>query len=208
MADRARANTPGTRRAAGRRHAFERLAPARTALVVIDMIPFFVAENAYCRGILPNIARLARALRKAGGTIAWVVPAPGHRHPALAEEFFGPEIARRYADSGGDGPPRARLWPELPVADEDLFAEKSAASAFFPGRSPLPGLLEARGIDTVLIAGTVTNVCCESSARDASTTGLRVIMVADANAARCDEDHNAALPRSIAHSATCGRAMR
>ena len=33
-------------------------------------------------------------------------------------------------------------------------------------------------------AGTVTNVCCESSARDASTLGYRVVMVADANAAR------------------------
>jgi nicotinamidase-related amidase len=39
----------------------------------------------------------------------------------------------------------------------------------------------------------VTNVCCESSARDANALGLRVIMVADANAARRDEDHNAAL---------------
>jgi nicotinamidase-related amidase len=37
----------------------------------------------------------------------------------------------------------------------------------------------------------VTNVCCESSARDASTLGYRVIVVADANAARRDQDHNA-----------------
>jgi ureidoacrylate peracid hydrolase len=66
-------------------------------------------------------------------------------------------------------------------------------SAFFPGRCPLPSLLEERGITTILVAGTVTNVCCESSARDASTLGYRVIMVADANAAMRDQDHNAAL---------------
>lgn len=66
-------------------------------------------------------------------------------------------------------------------------------SAFFPGRCPLSGWLTERGVDTVLITGTVTNVCCESSARDASTLGYRVIMVADANAARRDEDHNATL---------------
>lgn len=48
-------------------------------------------------------------------------------------------------------------------------------------------------MDTVLITGTVTNVCCESSARDASTLGYRVVMLADANAARRDEDHNATL---------------
>lgn len=47
----------------------------------------------------------------------------------------------------------------------------------------LPSLLTERDIDIVLIAGTVTNVCCESSTRDASTLGYRVIMLADANAA-------------------------
>ena len=47
--------------------------------------------------------------------------------------------------------------------------------------------------EAVLITGTVTNICCESSTRDASATGYRVIMVADANAARCDQDHSAAL---------------
>jgi len=45
----------------------------------------------------------------------------------------------------------------------------------------------------VLVTGTVTNVCCESSARDASALDYRVIMVADANAARRDQDHNATL---------------
>jgi nicotinamidase-related amidase len=45
----------------------------------------------------------------------------------------------------------------------------------------------------VLITGTVTNVCCESSARDASTLGYRVVLVADANAARRVQDHNATL---------------
>ena len=68
----------------------------------------------------------------------------------------------------------------------DLLVEKSAASAFFPGRSPLPELLAERSIDTVVITGTVTNVCCESSARDASTLGYRVIFVADATAAGRD----------------------
>lgn len=45
----------------------------------------------------------------------------------------------------------------------------------------------------MLVTGTLTNICCESTARDASTLGLRVIMVADGNAAGRDQDHNAAL---------------
>ncbi len=43
------------------------------------------------------------------------------------------------------------------------------------------------------MTGTVANVCCESSAREASTLGYRVIMVADANAARVDADLSATL---------------
>jgi nicotinamidase-related amidase len=89
-----------------------------------------------------------------------------------------------------DGPLAGRLWEEFQVHPGDLLAENTAASAFFPGHCPLPALLAARDISTVLITGTVTNVCCESSARDASTLGCRVIMVADGNAARRDQDHN------------------
>ncbi|GLZ76743.1 hydrolase [Actinorhabdospora filicis] len=179
----------------GRRFAYERVDPARTALVVIDMVPFFLDVNRYAREIVPNIAALAGALRTAGGTVAWVVPAPGPESlRAVAEEFYGPEIAAVFRASGGEGPVRDRLWPEFEVDGErDLLVEKTAASAFFPGRSDLHEQLTARGVDTVLITGTVTNVCCESSARDASTLGHRVIMLADATAARRDADQNASL---------------
>lgn len=176
----------------GRRHAFERIDPTRTALVVVDMVPFFVEEMEFCRGIVPNIGRLASSLRDAGGTVAWVLPGPSTTR-RRDDEFLGPEVAEAYRKIGGKGPLRERLWHEFEVSDDDVLVEKSAASAFFPGRSPLPAALDARGIDTVLITGTVTNVCCESSARDASTLGYRVLMVADANAARRDEDHNATL---------------
>lgn len=176
----------------GRRHAFETLEPRRTALVVIDMVPFFVSGNEYCLGIVPNISSIATTLRKAGGTVAWVLPGPGE-HLAAKEEFYGPRIAAMYRRSGGDGPLADRLWEGFDVHPDDLLAEKTAASAFFPGRCPLPSLLEERDISTVLITGTVTNVCCESSVRDASTLGYRVIMVADANAAVRDQDHNATL---------------
>ncbi|MEV4708136.1 isochorismatase family cysteine hydrolase [Actinoplanes sp. NPDC049316] len=176
----------------GRRHAFTTLVPGRTALVVVDMVPFFVEENEYTFGTVPNIARLADALRAAGGAIVWVLPGVVEPSPGTVE-FLGPDIARMFSRSGGEGPLRSRLWHEFVVDDADLLVEKTAASAFFPGFSPLPGLLEERGIDTVLITGTVTNVCCESSARDAGTLGYRVIMVADATSAPRDEVHNATL---------------
>jgi nicotinamidase-related amidase len=176
----------------GRRHAFTTLVPARTALVVVDMVPFFVRENPYCRGIVPNIRRLAEGLRRAGGLVAWVLPSNGPP-TAAATEFFGPSVAEMFAHSGGEGRLEDRLWTEFEVHPTDLMVEKANSSAFFPGSCPLPLLLAERAIDTVLITGTVTNVCCESSARDASTLQFRVIMVADGNAARRDQDHNATL---------------
>jgi nicotinamidase-related amidase len=74
-----------------------------------------------------------------------------------------------------------------------VFVEKSAASALFPGRCPLPEVLAARGIESVLVTGTVTSVCVESTARDASTLGYRVVLVADACADVSDAAHNATL---------------
>lgn len=71
--------------------------------------------------------------------------------------------------------------------------EKRRYSAFIEGSSDLPQRLRAQSYDTVLIAGTVTNTCCESSARDAAMLNFKTVMVADACAANSDEEHNASL---------------
>jgi nicotinamidase-related amidase len=180
----------------GRRFAFETLNPSRTSLVVIDMVPLFVVQSPFCRAIVPNINRLATALRDRGGTVVWVVP--GHRPVSRAdEEFVGPAARLLDAELPTAGRPtltiKERLWTNVAAETRDLFVEKTASSAFFPGRCEVPSVLQARSIDTVIIAGAFTDVCCESSARDASTLGYRVIMVGDANAARSNRDHNAAL---------------
>lgn len=176
----------------GRRHAYEHLDPRRTALLVVDIVPFFVRESAYVRGIVPRVNALAAALRSAGGTVAWVVP--GYVSPTAKDrEFFGDEVAESYARCGGSGPVRSRLADGLDVQADDLAVEKTARSAWTPGSSDLPGLLADRLVDTVVVAGTVTNVCVEDTVRGASAAGLRVILVADACAATRDQDHNATL---------------
>ena len=176
----------------GRRHAFERLNPRTAVLVVVDVIPFFVEPSPRCRAIVPIVNLLAHELRQAGGTVAWVVP--GYVEPSAKDrEFYGDEVAEKYAQSGGDGRPVDRLWGGPEVESGDLVAEKTAASAFFPGRSELPELLAGRGIDTVIVTGTVTNVCVEASVRDASTLDYRVVLVADGCAGITDRDHNATL---------------
>ncbi len=153
---------------------------------------FVVASSGYVRGIIRPVNETAALLRARGGTVAWVVPTVAS--PSLLDqEFYGQEIAAVYSRSGGDGSARDRLWQELDVGEDDVIVEKSAASAFFPGRCGLHDELLARRIDSILIAGTVANVCCESSVRDAWTLGYRVVMLADANAAATDAMLNATL---------------
>ena len=179
----------------GRRFAYDALDPARTALVAVDVVPFFAAGSAYVRGIVPQVNALAGALRAAGGTVAWVLPAAADRPSDHARAFYGERVAATYATSGGTpgSPLRDRLWPALDARDGDAYVEKTASSAFFPGRCPLPDVLAGRGVDTVLVTGTVTSVCVESTARDASTLGLRVVLVADGCADGSDAAHNATL---------------
>jgi nicotinamidase-related amidase len=176
----------------GRRHAYGPADPVRTALVVVDVVAFFADESPYVRGIIPTIEETAGRLRAAGGLVAWVVPRVG---PPTDWEigFYGPEVAARYAASGGAASPADRLAPGLDRHDGDVIVEKRLASALFPGSSELGAVLEEREIRRVWIAGTVTSVCCESTARDAAALGYEVVVLGDACADVTDAAHDASL---------------
>ena len=62
-------------------------------------------------------------------------------------------------------------------------------SPFVEGASDLHATLRSRSIDSLIVTGTATNMCSESTARDAMMLDYKVIMVADANGARYPEDH-------------------
>jgi ureidoacrylate peracid hydrolase len=85
------------------------------------------------------------------------------------------------------------IFPDLKIEKGDLIVEKNRYSAFIQGSSNIEEVLKSRGLDTILITGTVTNVCCESTARDAMMRNFKTVMITDGNAANTDEDHNAAL---------------
>ena len=104
-----------------------------------------------------------------------------------------PEAYRRRVAAMSEGTKGHDLWPDLDVRPEDEIVRKYRFSAFLPGTSELPYRLRARGFDTVLITGTVTNVCCESSARDAMMSNFKTIMITDGNAAMTPEEHQASL---------------
>jgi ureidoacrylate peracid hydrolase len=178
----------------------ETIDAARSALVVIDMQNYFVAEGfprevPVAREIVPNINRLAAAMRDAGGLVVWIQTTAvgglerwGNHH----RYTLSPEGARTRLANLDEAAEGFKLYPALEPAPADPRVKKITYSAFI-GSSELDALLRRHGIETVLIAGTATNVCCESTARDAMMLDYRVIMVSDANAARTDEEHAATL---------------
>jgi ureidoacrylate peracid hydrolase len=186
----------------GRLHLYERLDPKRTALVVIDMQNAFVAPGApievpRARAVVPAINRLARELRKRGAAVIWVL----HENSDGWDGFFGvfvkPEARLAASKSLAAGHEMQKPWRELDIAPGDLKTSKSRYSAFIGPSSPLAGVLKGKGIDTLLIAGTKTYVCCECTARDAMMLDYKVVMLSDCTAALSDEEHRATLENMI-----------
>jgi ureidoacrylate peracid hydrolase len=173
----------------GAEHCFADLDPACTALVVIDL------QHA-ARDIVPAVNRLAAAVRETGGGVFWVQMTHDRRcldEWSVAHEMASPAMREKRIAALSEGGLGHQLWPDLDLRAEDEIVKKYRYSAFMPGTSDLPERLRARGFDTVLITGTVTNVCCESSARDANMTNFRTIMVSDGNAANTQDEHDASL---------------
>jgi len=186
----------------GSEHVFAELDPRRTALVVIDLQLAFMDDlvgHAVCpaaRDIVPNVNRLAGAVRAAGGAVFWIKNTFDERcltEWSVMQDISTPAMREKRAVAMTAGTRGHELWPTLDVRAEDEIVLKYRFSAFLPGASELPARLRARGFDTVLITGTVTNVCCESSARDAMMSNFRVVMVSDGNAANTRAEHEASL---------------
>ncbi len=188
-------------RRAGRPHPFDSIDPRRTALVVVDMqnyfvAPGFMAETPMAREITPDVNRLAEGARRAGGHVVWIQNVTSGTRDAWStyHEFLQTpdRAAKRYA-SMADGADGHALWPALDVKAEDTRMNKKRYSAFIQGSSALETHLRGRGIDTVLIAGVATQVCCESTARDACMLNFKTLMIHDALATDNDALHNASL---------------
>jgi ureidoacrylate peracid hydrolase len=185
----------------GRLHPYSRLDAQRTAFVVIDlqnyfMMPGYQGECAASRATLPAVNRLTAGLRDAGGTVIWIQTASdgadvfwSHHHA----DMLTPERSKRRLVELASGSPGFALHPDLDVRPDDMRVIKRCYSALVPGASNLAEVLRSRGIDTILIGGTVTNVCCESTARDAMMMNFKTIMVEDALSALTEFEHVNAL---------------
>lgn len=181
----------------GRHHAFPTLNAAATALLVVDMQNAFVSPQSpfacpRSRAVVPVINELAHGVRDSGGHIVWIKstygPHPSNDWPVFFDHILGPEVSRQFRASLMSDAEGHALWPDMHYVPEDSILEKNRFSAFIGSRGRLESLLRERGLDTVLVAGTVTNVCCESTAREAAMLNFKTIMVSDANAGRSDAE--------------------
>jgi ureidoacrylate peracid hydrolase len=182
-------------------HPYPRIDAAKTAFVVVDLQNYFTqpgyqGECASSRATFGAVNRLAAAVRGAGGSVIWIqTSADG------ADEFWShhhafmltPERSERRLRELGSAHQGFALASGLDVRPEDARVVKRCYSAFTPGSSRLHDELAARGVSTLLIGGTVTNVCCESTARDAMAMNYATIMVEDALSAVTPDEHQQSL---------------
>ena len=177
------------------------LQPAETAFVVIDMQNAFVAEGGVIevpasREIIPVINRMAAECRHVGVPVIWIRshhPKGGSDWRHFFDHFVRPERREAAAAALSDDAPSSRFHPDMDIRDEDYIVFKNRYSCLIPGSSSLERLLRSLGCDTLLLAGTKTNICVESTARDAMMLDFRVVVLSDATAALTDEEHQASL---------------
>lgn len=170
--------------------------PRHTALIVIDMQNAFVAEGGPletppARTMLPKLERLIRFSRECGIPIIWTQS--DHRPP------FGGRMLQKFPIIGNkrvlwQGESTFDFYPDMLQPQEgkrEYVIVKHKFDAFF--ETDLDAILRYYDINTVIITGTATNVCCESTARAAYMRDYFVAFPHDTNATFDETMHQATL---------------
>ena len=169
---------------------------------MIDMQNVFVDPRsplavASARGIVPAINRLARECRGAGCPVVWLRSTFARRGRSswpLYFDHFAPGAdgvkLREHFYPGSEG---HEFWHELDRRETDQVVDKDRFSAFVVGASDLEARLRGFGVHSIVITGTLTNVCSESTIRDAMMRDFECFLIEDANAAQTDAEHRASL---------------
>lgn len=162
----------------------------KSALLVIDMQRFFLdpaSPTFTCGGlaILPSLKRLISEFRKAGRPVIYTkhVHHPGLLDAGIMEWWWEGMCI--------EGNPESEIHDDIaPMAGEKVIL-KHRYSAFY--NTDLETILRCLKIEYVVICGIMTNLCCESTARDAYYRDLRVFFLADGTGSINEEMHTASL---------------
>ncbi len=159
--------------------------PRSSALIVIDMQNAFVEEGAPletpgARAMIPRLERLIRFARRHRMPVIWTQS--DHRPP------YGGLMLRKFPMIGEQrvlwkGEPSFEMYPHMLQPEQgpcEYRIVKHKYDAFF--ETDLDAILRCHGVKTLIVTGTATNVCCESTARSAFMRDYQVAFPSDANA--------------------------
>jgi nicotinamidase-related amidase len=176
--------------------------PARTALVLIEYQNEFTSPGGVLHdavagvmdntGMLGKTSALVEKARAAGVTImhAPITFAPGYGE--LSKHPYG--ILKGVVDGNAfvKGSWGAAIVDDLAPAETDIVIEGKRGLDTFASTN-LDFILRSKGIDTIILAGFLTNCCVESTMRTGYENGFRVITLTDCTAATSQEEHDNAL---------------
>jgi len=184
-----------------------RLNVAASALMVIDMQEFFLdaaSPTFTCGGvaILPNLKRLIDVYRQAGRPVIFTrhVHHPGDLDCGIMGWWWKGKCI--------EGSPESEIHADLAPLPDDKIVDKHRYSAFY--NTDLETVLRCLGVEDVVVSGVMTNLCCESTARDAYYRDYRVFFPADGTGSICEEMHLASLLNlafGFAYVTTCDAVM-
>ena len=167
-----------------------RLSVMASALLVIDMQRFFLdaaSPTFTCGGvaILPTVKRLIDAFRRAARPVIFTrhVHHPGDLDSGLMGWWWEGKCL--------EGSPESEIHPDVAPMPGEKVVFKHRYSAFY--NTDLGTVLRCLKVEDVVVSGLMTNLCCESTARDAYYRDYRVFFPADATGSVSEEMHLASL---------------
>jgi ureidoacrylate peracid hydrolase len=167
-----------------------RLSRDKAALLVIDMQYFFLdpASPTYtCGGlaILPNIKKAIQAFRLANRPVIFT------RHVHHADGLDAGIMGWWWEGMCLEGSPESEIHQDISPKHNEKVISKHRYSAFY--HTDLETVLRVLKIEDIVITGVMTNMCCESTARDAFYRDYRVFFLADGTGSITEEMHLASL---------------
>jgi ureidoacrylate peracid hydrolase len=159
------------------------LDPGRTALLAIDLQNAFLLPESPLAArdglaILPAFNRLIAAARHAGVPVIFTATVHDPSEPASRMDDLFP--ARRTAKGLERSTHAQQIHADVDRRGTDLLVLKPRYSAFW--RTELDAMLGQMKVDTLIIGGAWSNVCVESTARDAFFREYKVVYLADCTA--------------------------
>ena len=180
------------------------LSLSSTAFLIVDMQNDFVRVGAPlevpdARRTIAPIREVTQAFRKAGRPVVYTRFVTGPEQTLLwkwSPQIYPPVSCcrlgyRRYYSDIIAERDCAAIVDELSVEPGDAVVDKYGYGAFF--RTNLVDILASRAVDTVVIAGTVTQICVEETGRESFHHGYRTVLLSDAVSSFDPELHAATL---------------